>query len=263
MFMRFAELLGSARMQPGACTAEVPEDWTQGRSVFGGLQVALAVRAMRTLVPAEVPLRSLQTSFVAPVPAGTVTVRARTLRQGKSATQLEARLVAGDETLCLVVGIFGQARASAVSVRPQQPAVANEQPIEMPYLPGVVPAFTQHFAVRWLRGSLPFSGSGDTEAVLDIGMRDPGPADEAHLIAIADYIPPLALSHLKVPAPGSSMTWMLELLRDRFDDLPLQGWRVDGQLQAARDGYLSQSLVIWAPNGEAAALSRQSMVVFG
>ena len=46
----------------------IPDDWAQGRSVFGGLQAAFAVRAMRTLEPAA-PLRSLQVTFVAPIAA--------------------------------------------------------------------------------------------------------------------------------------------------------------------------------------------------
>ena len=261
--MRFSELLKSLAVDRGVCTAQVPEDWTQGRSVFGGLQVVVALHAMRTLVPAQMPLRTLQTSFVAPVPAGAITARAQILRAGKNAIQVEARLMEGSETLCLVAGIFGQARSSAIALPPRRPEVKSERPIEMPYIPGVMPSFTQHFAARWLRGGLPFTGTDDTAAVVELGMRDNGMAGEDQVVAIADYIPPVALSMLKTPSPGSSMTWMLELLRDRYDDLPLQGWRIDAEMQAARDGYTSQSVTIWAPNGEAAALSRQSMVVFG
>lgn len=40
-----------------------PEAWTQGRTIFGGLQAALVLRAMRGLVPQAVPLRVLQTSL--------------------------------------------------------------------------------------------------------------------------------------------------------------------------------------------------------
>jgi hypothetical protein len=138
-----------------------------------------------------------------------------------------------------------------------------QKQVRMPFIPGVTPAFTQHFDVTWLCGDLPFSGSSDPVNVLQIGMRDEGVASEDHVVAIADYIPPIRLSMLKTPGPGSSMTWMLEFLRDRFDDLSLSGWRVDAEMQAARDGYTSQSVVIWAPNGEPVALSRQSMVVFG
>jgi hypothetical protein len=58
------------------------------------------------------------------------------------------------------------------------------------------------------------------------------------------------------------MTWMLEFLDDRIDELPLLGWRMDGELSAARDGYTSQTGMLWGPDGRAVALSRQSMVVF-
>jgi hypothetical protein len=76
-------------------------------------------------------------------------------------------------------------------------------------------------------------------------------------------IAPVALAHLSVPAPGSSLTWMLELLRDRIDDLPLSGWRVDAELVAAGDGYSSESVMVWGPGGVPVAVSRQSIVVFG
>ena len=94
-------------------------------------------------------------------------------------------------------------------------------------------------------------------------MQDEGRATEGHVVAIADFIPPLALSHLRTPAFGSTLTWMMELLAERVDHLPLAGWRVDSQLVAARDGYTSQSVMVWGPGGEPVATSRQSMLVFG
>ena len=69
-------------------------------------------------------------------------------------------------------------------------------------------------------------------------------------------------SDLKL-TPGSSMTWMLEVLHPNFTAQPLQGWRVEAEMVAARDGYSSQSTIIYAPDGTATVLSRQSMVVFG
>jgi hypothetical protein len=125
-----------------------------------------------------------------------------------------------------------------------------------------LPQFTQHFDARWLQGDLPFTSSTKTTQVVEVGLKDDGVADEAQVIAFADFIPPVALSMLDQPAPGSSMTWMLELFADRRD-LPLHGWRIDAQLQAAKDGYTSQQVMLWGPNGEPVALSRQSMVVFG
>ena len=260
--MLYSEVLDSVQTQGGVWTAAIPEDWLQGRSAFGGLQSALALRAMRALVPRSVPLRTLQTIFLAPVPAGKIGIRAQILRAGKSATHVEARLMDQEQTLCIVIGIFGAARPSAVQLRPVQPPVECDKPVVFPFIAGITPSFTQHFAVRWLRGGLPFTGSQLAQNVVEVGLHDVGSATEEHVLAIADFIPPIALSVLKQPAPGSSMTWMIEFLGDRVDGLPLQGWRMDGELSAAHDGYTSQTGMLWGPDGRAVALSRQSMVVF-
>ena len=260
--MQFSEMLGSVRRDQDQWVAITSEDWKQGRSLFGGLQAALAVKAMRDLIP-EVPLRSLQTTFLAPVPAGTISIRAQILRSGKSATHVEARIIDGTQTLCLLVGIFGASRPSKVELIPQQPLVECNKPLHFPYIEGVMPAFTRHFQMTWLRGGFPYSGSTLVENVLELGFKEEtGPASEMHVLAIADVIPPIGLSLLKTPTTGSSMTWTMEFLAD-FADLPLQGWRMDAELCAARDGYTSQSGLLWGSGGRAVALSRQNMVVFG
>ncbi len=257
----YSELM--ARVVEGADSAslEVPGDWMQGRSVFGGLQVAVALRAMRQLVP-EVPLRALLTTFIGPS-GGVLRARARILRQGKSVTHVEARLGEDDAPDALVVGVFGTPRPSQVSVTPVQPEVADGAGIEMTFMPGVVPNFIQHFRARWLRGSPPFTGDTRTDHVIAVDMRDRGPTTESHVIAFCDFIPPLALTHLRAPAPGTSATWSLELLTDQFAALPLAGWRVDGTLVAAGDGYTSQRVMLWGPGGVPIAVSVQSMLVFG
>ncbi|GLQ47589.1 acyl-CoA thioesterase [Dyella lipolytica] len=261
--MRFSEALDTVRRDGDLWAASISEDWMQGRSAFGGIQAALALRAMRALVPAETPLRCLQVTFVSPIPAGPVHIAAKVLRQGKSVTQVEARLIDGDATACVVIGVFGAARASALHVMPSQPSVETmAKPHVLRYVPGVLPQFTQHFEARWLQGDIPFSGSSKTAQVVEITLKDDGVADEARVIAFADFIPPVALSMLRQPAPGSSLTWMLELFADSRG-LSLDHWRIDAQLQAAQDGYTSQQVMLWGPDGQPIALSRQSMVVFG
>ena len=246
----------------GASTLDVPEDWLQGRTLFGGMQAIVGLAAMRTLAP-EAPLRSLQMTFLAPVPGGPVQARARVLRSGKSATHVEARIVDGDNTLALMVGVFGLPRTSAVSLRPQQPHVVSEKPMDLPWLPGIAPNFTQHFKGRWIRGGYPWSGVECAENVIELAMRDEGNATESHVIAMADFIPPIALSYLKTPVAAASLTWMLELLPEDVTSLPLEGWRIDAAMTAAHSGYINQSLTLWGPGGVPVALGRQTMVVFG
>src|SRR5215469_4735783 len=261
--MRFSEVLDSVRRDGDMWIGTISEDWLQGRSAFGGIQAALALRAMRTSVQGDVPLRSLQVAFLAPVPAGDIRIAVKILRQGKSVTQVEARLIDGDDTVCLLIGVFGAPRISKLHLLPSQPAVqAMAKPQVLRYVPGVLPQFMQHFDACWLQGDLPFSGGAKTEQVIDIALKDDGLADEAQVIAFADFIPPIAFSMFDQPTPGSSLTWMLELFADSRG-LPLSGWRIDAQLQAAQDGYTSQQVMLWGPNGEPVALGRQSMVVFG
>src|SRR6188508_1050232 len=95
----FSVLLSRIQSGDGASTLDVPEDWLQGRTLFGGLQAVVALAAMRSLAP-DAPLRSLQVTFLAPVPGGPVQARARILRSGKSTTHVEAKIVDGDKTLC-------------------------------------------------------------------------------------------------------------------------------------------------------------------
>ncbi len=155
MTTAFSHLLRSAQDEAGVSRLQVPDDWMQGRSVFGGLQAALTVRARRTLVPADIPLRTLQTTFIAPVAAGAMQARAQVLRTGKSASHLEARLVDGDQTLATAIGVFGAARPSVVAVAPRQPTVPCDQPIEFPFMQGFTPNFTQHFSVQCCAANRP------------------------------------------------------------------------------------------------------------
>jgi acyl-CoA thioesterase len=257
----YSRLLAGMEAGAGEARVEVPEDWLQGRTLFGGLQAAIVLRAMRTLVP-EAPLRSLQTTFIGPVPGGPVQARARILRSGKNTTHVEGRIVDGDATLAIVVAIFGVARDSVVKVLPRRPDVKPGRAFEMRYLPGQAPAFTQHFKARWVVGGLPYTGATEQDNVIELGMRDEGPATEYHVVAMADFIPPVALSFLKERAAAASLNWMLELVSDAVGSLPLDGWRLDAHMPAASSGYTHQSLELWGPDGSLAALGRQTMVVF-
>jgi acyl-CoA thioesterase len=246
----------------------VPDDWLQGRSTYGGLQAAFALLAMRQLTGVAAPLRVLQTTFVAPVAGGEVTVTARTLRAGKSVTHVEARLMQGDDTLCLVIGIFGAPRESlihvpiAVRAAPQGPDGLRD----LPFARGIAPNFTQHFAWRWAEGGWPYSGHSDAFTRIWLRHRAPTGASafeaEAAFVGLADAVPSPALSMMKTPKASSSLTWTLELLRD----VPPQGdefWRIDSDIHQARDGYVAQTAVVIAPDNQPVALSRQAVVVFG
>lgn len=261
--MQFSDVIEGMKRDGDAWVAKVGDDWAQGRSAFGGIQGALALRAMRGHVQGTMPLRTLQVTFIAPVPAGEVRVQSRLLRRGGSTTQVEARIVDGDATLMLAIGVFGAPRESVVSVPAAPAAPAGELDLRMRYIPGMTPAFMQHFDARWRKGGLPFSGTPSRELQIELALKDRGPCSAEHVVALADFTPPVALSMLPKVAPGSSMTWMLELLVDDVSTFPLDGWREDVHLDAAANGYSSQSLVLFAPDRTPVAIGTQNMVVFG
>jgi len=259
--VNLTELLHAARRDGATVSADVGEDWLQGRSLFGGLQAALAWAAMRTQVPAELPLRTFQMTFLEPVPSGAVAAQARVLRAGKNTVHVQAELGAPGQPHAVAIAIFGSSRSSAVA-RTMAPAPADAMRKPLPYVPNLAPRFMQQFETVLTAGAAPFAGVPIERLGFDLSLRDPGPSSEGHLLVIADFVPPVALSWMAKPSPGSSMTWMLEVL-DTFADQPLRGWRTDSEMTAARDGYTSQTTTVYAPDGRAVALSRQSMVVFG
>lgn len=261
--MKLSELMHGAVYDGARLSVTVGEDWLQGRSVFGGLQAAIAVAAMRRHVPAALPLRTLQMTFIAPVPGGAVHARAQLLRSGKSAVHVQARLEDADGgLLALVIGVFGTARESRVQRSVATPAATSGEPVKLPFMPGVTPNFMQHFQVLLREGALPFTRTPVVRNRFELGLRDEGTASEAHLLAMADFVPPVALSWMDNVSPGSSLTWMLELLVEDYSGEALQGWQAETEMIAADGGYTSQTTTIWAPSGKAVALSRQSMVVF-
>src|SRR6478672_9030199 len=158
-------LLSQIDVREGTSRVDVPEDWLQGRTLFGGMQALVGLAAMRSLAPAA-PLRSLQVTFLAPVPGGPVTARAQILRSGKSATHVQSRIVDGDKTLCTMVGVFGLPRASAIALRPAQPSAPASEARVLPWIPGVTPNFTQHFKARWVVGAPPWAGVTESRNVI-------------------------------------------------------------------------------------------------
>lgn len=261
--MRFSDVLDSGVLLGGIWTAEVSQDWMQGRSVFGGLQGALALRAMRALVPKEVPLRVLQMVFVAPMDAGRIEIQPRVLRTGRNAIHAEARILLAGQVASIVLGVFGRSRESRVKVLPTPPASPCQRGSVIARSRGaLLPDFAQHFSMRWLSGSEPFSGFPDRFAVIEVGLRDDARVLEEHVLAIADAPPPVAFSFLEKPAMGSSLAWKIEMLGVPFEHMALEGWRLHVELHAAGDGYTDQSILVCGPTGDPVALSRQSMVIF-
>lgn len=244
--------------------AEVFEDWLQGRSAFGGLSGALVANAMRQQVEPDRKLRSLQITFVGPAAVGEHDITLTPLREGGSVTHMQAELRQQGDVSVTATAAYGKSRDSAFAIpaisRPE--AIAANELKSMPFIPGIVPNFVQHFDFRWAAGTPPFTGSKKPNNRVWVRMDSDAELDEIGIIAIADALPPPALSMPQKPCPASSLSWYLELLPVTAKGKLSDWWLVDYDCDAGADGYYNQVAKIWAPDGQLVAISRQVAVMF-
>jgi len=258
-------LLERRRRDGDRVAFEITDDWAQGRTTFGGLIAALAVAAMRDVTGSDWPLRALQASFIGPVLRDLV-VQVHLLRQGRHVRQVQATLSTQGKVAAVLLGVFGEARAS--SVRPlhaQRPpvAIAPEATSELPFIEGVTPDFIAHLDPRWAEGDLPYSGGSHWHSRIHVRLRDAAADAELTSVLLADMPPSPAVGQLTRPAPASSVSWEIELVPPATPPDPTGWWRADTEAIAAGDGYVNQRTTLWAPDGTLAALGYQVAAVYG
>ena len=129
----------------------LPETWTQGRAIYGGLLMAGSVRALQTQVPRDRQLRSLLSTFVAPVRPGEFRCDARILRSGSSFTHGEARIVQGDSVCVVIAAGFGTQRPPGLVV-PAAAAPAVPPPDDYVRLP-MKEEISRSFSILMWNGS--------------------------------------------------------------------------------------------------------------
>ena len=260
-------------------TVEVEDGWTQGRAIFGGLTGALLVAAMKgrmrdlagsTGQPVVVPpLRSVTVSFIGPASTGPVEVEAEVLRVGSNVTQCRADVRQGDQLVASALAAFGRQRESALAVPSVHPLpeMADPTTIEpFPYIENLTPEFYRFVHLRQTGGQIPYSSAETADLSGWTALREaPEQFHEEHLVLLADAWPPAPIQMLDAFAPGSSLTWTLELIAQ----VGPENTPADTQLayaattDAARDGYAHTHAMLWRPDGELLAISRQTITVFG
>jgi hypothetical protein len=249
---------------PGLYHADVPDGWQQGRGAFGGLVLALLVRAMgRHEGDAQRSLRVLTAELCAPVLPGPVELRVDTLRRGGSVTTTAARLVQDGEVAAHAVGVLGRQRVDA----PRPPGLAppaprpwhDTPPVRLP--PASAPVFTQWFEFR-PDGPPPFSGAPAAIASGWIRLKQPGPVrDAAETVALIDAWWPAHFASDGGPRPIATISFTLDLVSDVTGldrEAPLYH---RARLLAARQGYLVEQREIWTPAGGLVAINTQTIAV--
>ena len=243
----------------------IPEEWSQGRTAYGGLLGAVAMQAMRKSVPPERCARSFFAQFLGPIPPGQrAEVESEVLSSGKSMTVGRVTISVDAQPRFLQVITYAVPRESVVRVAssraPVWPAPETLQPL--PFLPGVTPNFTQAFSYRWAEGPLPFSGSRESHFGGYFAYQgDPGAAEVA-LVGMLDAWPPAALPLLKGPAPASTVSWSAHLF-DAPEVRAGEWWKYRARTVAAGGGTATTLAELYHPDGRLIAHSEQLIAVYG
>jgi len=235
----------------GQHKVDLPDNWRQGRTLYGGLTAALCYEAARRDMPDLAPLRSLQVSFIGPV-TDNPQITTRCLRRGRNVTAMQSDMFIGEQIVASANMLFGQSRDSELRYDCPTPKASLPEDAE-PFFPAAaepfLPAYVQNFDLRLIEGHRP--ASSDEESRAGLGS----------FIAIGDVMPPAALPMFTQMGPVSSMNWQVNILNDTCasDD---GWWHIELDLTASRDGYSSQIMRYWNRAGVLCAEAIQSVTIF-
>ncbi|MBK0328167.1 thioesterase family protein [Rhodobacteraceae bacterium F11138] len=259
-----SQILDTAEETATGPRFDVPENWKQGRTAYGGFTSALMLAAARGRTTDLPPLRSALINFTAPVSASPEFV-VETFRQGRNVTTVNVRALIQQQVAAQGTFSFGVAQNSHVAQACPAPAAQTPEqtaplfPPEMPRLPA---QFFENFEACRIEGDLPFAGAERGYLRVWVRYRDAEMWDRPEaLIGIADVLPPAVFPICRRPGPNSSMTWICNFLsgapatRDGW-------WMMETDLTAARDGYSSQVMRVWNTDGELVVEGMQSVVIF-
>ncbi len=238
---------------------EVPEGWGQGRAVFGGLVVAAAAALGARATPR--PLRTIFSQLLAPLHPGPALGQRRVLREGKTATVVEVRLLQNDRLMCTCTMTFAQGIAKSPPIAgPAAPDWgAPEDHEALPYLPGLTPEFTQHLELRFAEGLPPFFGAPEAKIGGFVQFRDDArAASTERTLGLLDAWPCPTLSTLSAPAAASTVTWTAHLLAP--PQAGLHGFRYETLATSA--GFSTAVGRLWGGDGRLVAFTEQTVAVF-
>lgn len=259
----FSTVLANRTKHNQTVAFTLPEDWLQGRTAFGGVAASLALAAMRDVTAIDRPVRSLQTNFVGPLGPGPFTVSVQLLRQGKSMSQVQATISQNEQPACVLLAIFGESRPTTLpSFFPEQTPIEPPDAFQdRPYIPGLMPVFTQHIGSRIVAGGVPFSGSSLRHNRIYLKLKDIPVDLELLTVLLSDAIPPAALALADHPIWASTISWWLEF-RSVSEARPDDWWLLESEVTALSEGFGHHSYTLWTPSREPIAFGRQMVALF-
>lgn len=258
---RFERDTAATPLGGGRYRVRMDSGWWIVNGPNGGYLAAVLVRAMQAEIadPERTP-RSLTIHYLRPPAEGEAEVEVTREREGRTVSNLTARLSQGGKLQLLATAAFSNRRGGNSFQDAEIPPVPR---------PGEVPAggpaqirMHERYERRWLWGAS--LGSADAAVCGGwIRLAEPCPYDFALLAALADAWPPAIYQRAFEGGGGGTPTLDLTVhFRAPLDGLAPDDWILARfRSRLARDGFVEEDGELWSADGALLAHSRQLAVL--
>jgi acyl-CoA thioesterase len=235
--------------------------WWSWSGAHGGLAVALAAAAMRRAAGEDVELRSVTAQLLAPID-GPARFAAQVVRQGRSVVATSGTAVQDDRPRLTATAVFGRPSRGPVASAPGAPASPPVEGLDRFAVPLDVLPFAAHTEVRPVGENRPFAGGTTAELTAWIRfLDDDRPVDELRAVVLMDCLAPSIAAVLPAMAAVPTVELSVHLapaVRTATSPWVLLHARTD---LAVGDGWVSERLDAWAPDGTHLASATQLRLV--
>ena len=245
----------------------VSTQWTQGRTIYGGLSAALVSQAIANAVDSTRLLRTLNINFSGPLLADApFEIKVFMLREGRTISQVVGQAIQNNVVSVQVTAIYAVGLDSSVDFAnfsaPSLLATAESK--DYPRKDHPVPGFINNIDMKLAQGDYPFSGSDATTMGGWMRYREtPNQITDQHLIGLIDAWPPLTILQLKELSQASTVNWQIQFIQPSPTIKADEYLGYLGQLRHSKDGIGFSDAQIWNAHGELVAQSSQTIIVYG
>ena len=221
--------------------------------------------AAQHVVPDDRQLRSANINFLAPVTVGPVQLNIEVLREGRSVTHLQVRILQEESVRAVTSLAYGASRPRSLTMAatPMPSAAPPHRALDIPFLPGTTPEFLRHFEYRWTSSDLPYSGGEDAHIQGWMRPRIPCTLSSAYALVLSDAFPPPILCQSTAFVPSSSLSAHMQFVNLPLpDDVENPWFFYEGRASYGGNGYSDIDARLWHEEGKLVARITQVIADF-
>jgi acyl-CoA thioesterase len=244
---------------PGSFAAHIDPAWWVYRGPHGGYVAAIVMRAMaQAVADSGRAARSFTIHYLQPPGEGPVQVDTNVEREGRSMSNVSARLLQDGTVVAIALGAFSAARSAPEYSELSAPEVPGAAAVPSSAVEGA-PPHVHLFDSKPVIGTQPFSGGDEALSGGWLRLLEPQTADAAAMVAYADAWMPAVFSRVQdrvgVPTVDLSVHFRADVPLE--DAAPEDHYLVVFRSPVASGGFLVEDGEIWSPRGQLVAQSRQ------